>query len=321
MSARKQGNGAAAGVRCCVRRYLPSCAFIMPSRCLLAFALSLAGTTAAAQIRLADDSGRSVALVRPAERIISLAPNMTELLFAAGAGERVVGAVEFSNYPESAQRIPRIGDSAQLDLERIVALKPDLILVWQAGNAQRQLDKLLQLGIPVFYSDPRRLADIARAIEQFGRLAGTEQVALPIARAFSARAAQLRERYAGRAPVTVFYQIWDKPLMTVNGAHLISDVIALCGGRNVFAGLKPLAPMISVEAVLAADAEAIGAVTAEAGQPGNLDAWKTWPHLKAVARGNLFVIHSDLISRSTPRVLEGAQQMCEQLDAARGRRR
>ncbi|MGP1683317.1 MAG: cobalamin-binding protein, partial [Giesbergeria sp.] len=228
--------------------------------------------------------------------------------------------VEYSNYPQAAQRIARIGDSAQLDLERIVALKPDLVVVWQYGNAQRQLDKLLRLGIPVYYNEPRRLPDIARAIEQLGRLAGTEAVALPAARAFLARVAELRRRYAGRAPVTLFYQIWDQPLLTVNGEHLISDVIRLCGGRNVFAGVKPLTPEISTEAVLAADPEAIGGVTAEAGQAGNLDAWKQWPRLRAVARGNLFVIDSDLISRNTPRILDGAEQLCEHLAAARARR-
>jgi iron complex transport system substrate-binding protein len=287
---------------------------------VLAAALALGSADTAAEIRLTDDSGRSVTLKQPAQRIISLTPHMTELLFAAGAGGQVVGTVEYSNYPLAAQRIARIGDSAQLDLERIVALKPDLIVVWQYGNAQRQLDKLLRLGIPVYYNEPRRLSDIARAIEQLGRLAGTETVALPAARAFVARAAELRERYAGRAQVTVFYQIWDKPLMTVNGDHLISDVIRLCGGHNVFAGLKSLTPEISTEAVLAADPEAIGGVTAEAGQAGNLDGWKMWPRLRAVARDNLFVIHADLISRNTPRILDGAQQLCEQLDAARARR-
>jgi iron complex transport system substrate-binding protein len=289
--------------------------------CALAAALAVGSAALATEIRLADDSGRSLTLKQPAQRIISLTPHMTELLFAAGAGGQVVGTVEYSNYPAAAQRIPRIGDNAQLDLERIVALKPDLIVVWQYGNAQRQLDKLLRLGIRVYYNEPRRLADIARAIEQLGRLAGTETVALPAARAFLAREAGLRQRYAGRALVTVFYQIWDKPLMTVNGDHLISDVIRLCGGHNVFAGLKSLTPEISTEAVLAADPEAIGGVTAEAGQTENLDGWKAWPRLKAVARDNLFVIHADLISRNTPRILDGAQQMCEQLDVARARRR
>ncbi|MFH1044071.1 MAG: cobalamin-binding protein [Pseudomonadota bacterium] len=288
---------------------------------VLIAALASAGAAAAAEIRLADDSGRSVTLSQPAQRIISLTPHVTELLFAAGAGGHVVGTVEFSNYPRAAQRIARIGDSAQLDLERIVALKPDLVVAWRNGNAQRQLDKLLRLGIPVFYNEPRRLADIARAIEQLGRLAGTESVALPAASAFAAGAAALRRRYTGRSPVTVFYQIWDKPLMTVNGDHLISDVIGLCGGHNVFADLKPLTPEISMEAVLAADPEAIGGVTAEPGQAGNLDLWKKWPRQKAVARGNLFVISSDLISRNTPRILDGAEQLCEHLDAARARRR
>ena len=277
-------------------------------------------TLATAEIRLTDDAGRSVTLEHPARRIISLAPHMTELLFAAGAGGQVVGTVEYSNYPPAAQRVARIGDSAQLDLERIVALKPDLVVVWQNGNAQRQLEKLLHLGIPVFYNKPRRLPDIARALEQLGRLAGTEAVALPAARAFAARAAELRRRYAGRDPVTLFYQIWDQPLLTVNGEHLISDVIHLCGGRNVFAGLGSLTPEISTEAVLAADPEAIGAVTAEAGQAGNLDGWKRWPRLTAVARGNLFVIDSDIISRNTPRILDGAEQLCEHLAAARARR-
>jgi iron complex transport system substrate-binding protein len=289
--------------------------------CVLVAVLALGSAAVAAEIRLADDSGRSVTLKQPAQRIISLAPHMTELLFAAGAGEHVVGTVEYSNYPAAAQRVPRIGDSAQLDLERIVALKPDLIVVWQNGNAQRQLDKLLRLGIPVFYNASRRLSDIARAIEQLGRLAGTETIALPAARAFVAREAELRQRYARLALVTVFYQIWDKPLMTVNGDHLISDVIRLCGGQNVFADLTLLTPVISTEAVLAADPEAIGGVTAEPGQAGNLDGWKKWPRLKAVARDNLFVIPADLITRNTPRILDGAQQLCEHLEAARARRK
>ncbi len=288
---------------------------------LLGAVLALASAVAAAaEIRLIDDAGRGVSLKQPAQRIISLAPHLTELLFAAGAGGRVVGTVEYSDYPLAAQSIARVGDSAQLDLERIVALKPDLLLVWQDGNAQRQLETLLQLGIPVFYNEPRRLPDIARAIEQIGLLAGTEAVALPAARAFAARVAELRRRYAGRAPMSVFYQIWDQPLMTVNGEHLISDVIRLCGGQNVFAGLKPLTPEISTEAVLAADPEAIAGMSAEAGQAGNLDQWKRWPRLQAVARGNLFVIDSDIISRNTPRILEGAEQLCKHLAAARARR-
>jgi len=299
------------GARLAARRTAQVCVLLL----LAVFTLA-----AAAEIRLTDDAGRNLILKQPARRIISLAPHLTELLFAAGAGGQTVGTVEYSDYPQAAQAIARIGDNAQLDLERIVALKPDLVVVWQNGNAQRQLEKLLSLGIPVFYNEPRRLPDIARAIEQLGRLAGTEVVALPAAREFRAREAELRGRYAGRAPVTVFFQIWDRPLLTVNGGHLISDVIQLCGGRNVFAGLKPLTPEIPIEAVLAAEPEAIVGVTAEAGQPEDLDRWKQWPQLKAVARGNLFTIGSDTISRNTPRILDGARALCEHLAAARARR-
>lgn len=286
-------------------------------RFFLAAFLALGGKAAAAGISVVDDAGRTVTLKGPARRIVSLAPHLTELLFAAGAP--VVGTVEYSDFPEAAKRVPRIGDSAQLDLERVVALRPDLIVIWQHGNAQRQLNALLQLGIPAFYNQPNRLADIGRGIERFGRLAGTESVALPAVRAFAAREAELRARYAGRSPVSIFFQIWERPLMTVNGDHLISDVIRLCGGRNVFGDMRPLASSVSTEAVLEADPDAIGGTTGEVNTTGRIDQWNQWPRLKAVARGNLFVIPSDLISRHSPRILDGVQQMCEYLEAARAR--
>ena len=273
-----------------------------------------------AEIRLVDDYGQPVVLRQPAQRIISLAPHVTELLYAAGAGERIVGAVEYSDYPEAAKNIPRVGNNLQLDLERIVVLKPDLIVVWLHGNAQPQLDKLLKLGIPVFYNEPHRLGDIWRSIEQFGRLAGTEAVAEQAAHACAAREAGLRARYADRATVRVFYQIWQKPLMTINGKHLISDVLRLCGGQNVFADLKPLVPVISTEAVLEADPEVIGTAIIDAKAQNGLEDWKKWPRLTATARNNFFLILTDLISRHTPRILEGAQQMCEHLEAARAKR-
>ncbi len=287
---------------------------------LLCILLILLSNKAIAEIRLADDSGRTVTLAQPAKRIITLAPHIVELLYAAGAGDRIVGAVEYSYFPEAAKSIPRIGDSAQLDLERIVAMKPDLIIVWQHGNAQRQLDRLLSLGVPVYYNEPRSLDDIARSIEQFGKLAGSEVVAQPAASEFLRREAELRARYSRLASVKVFYQIWDKPLMTVNGEHIISDMMRLCGGENVFAGLKQRVPVISTEAVLTANPEAISGASAEVGATGKLDNWKKWPSLLAVSRNNLFVIDGDLISRHTPRMLEGARIMCEQIDAARSRR-
>ena len=205
-------------------------------------AISSAGIGFAAHtnaVRVMDDLSRNVVLAQPAARIVSLAPHITELLFAAGAGEYVVGTVAYSDYPIEAQRIVRIGDNAQLDLERIVALHPDLIVVWLHGNAQRQLEKLVDLGIPGIHNEPRRLDDVAVSIERLGRLAGTELIANNAADTFRARLAELRGNYAGRPPVRLFYQVWDKPLITINGSHLISDVIRLCGGENVFADLAP----------------------------------------------------------------------------------
>ncbi len=286
----------------------------------LASWLAWCGGPARAEVRVIDDDGRAVVLQAPARRILSLAPHVTELLFAAGAGDRIVGTVEYSDFPEAARHIPRVGNNAQLDLERIVLLNPDLVVIWLSGNAQRQLDKLIQLGIPVFYNEPRPLDSIARSIEQFGRLAGTETMAVQAAQAFAAGLAELRVRYAGRAPVRVFYQVWDRPLMTVNRDHLINELIELCGGRNLFAHLKPLVPLVSIEAVLEADPEAIGAAVIEPGRQIGLEGWRRWPRLTAVARGNFIYIPADLISRPTPRILQGARQMCTQLDTVRTRR-
>lgn len=270
-------------------------------------------------VNVIDDTGRKVSLNQPARRIISLAPHITELLFAAGAGDRVVGVIDYSNYPEAAKVITNIGSHALLDLERIVSLQPDLIVVWRDGNAQRQLEKLLSLGIPVYYSEPQRLEDIALSIEKFGRIAGTGAAAAAAARDFSARLARLRARYAALPAVPVFYQIWNKPLMTVGGSHIISDVIASCGGRNVFADLKPLAPVISEEAVIERDPEAIAGASVDPARD-SFDMWRKWPRSLAVGRGNFFTVHPDLISRHTPRILEGAQTICEQLELVRAKR-
>jgi iron complex transport system substrate-binding protein len=289
-------------------------------RCMLASALALAAAAARAEIRLVDDNGQTVVLAAPARRIVSLAPHVTELLFAAGAGERIVGTVEYSDHPEAAKRIPRVGGLLALDLERILALKPDVLVLWLHGSAQRQLDALRGLGLALYYDEPRSLAGIARSLRALGRLAGTEEAAERAAREFEARVAALRARYAHRAPVRVFYQVWQKPLMTVNGAHLISDVIRLCGGENVFAGERPLVPVLATEAVIAADPEAIGTGVFPGEIGDGLDEWRRWPRLAAAARGNLFAIPTELISRHAPRIVEGAALMCEALERARRNR-
>ncbi len=291
---------------------------------LLGLAALACAATARASVSVVDDSGAAVTLAAPAQRVISLAPHATELIYAAGGGTKLVGAVDYSDYPPAAQRVPRVGDNRALDLERIAALKPDLIVVWRHGNAQRETDRLRALGIPLFFSEPRTLDDVATSLTRLGQLLGTQASAQAAAAHYRDAIAQLRARYAAQPTVTVFYQVWDRPLMTLNGSSLFSQVIALCGGRNVFAGLAPLVPTVSDEAVLAADPEVImttGPGASAADQPlPSLARWRAWPRLTAVAHGNLFAIDGDLLSRPGPRVAQGAALLCRDLDMARERR-
>jgi iron complex transport system substrate-binding protein len=268
-------------------------------------------------IRVTDDAGQQLILLKPAQRIVSLAPHITELLYAVGAGSAVVGTSEFSDYPEAARAIPRIGGGGGLDLEAILALRPDLVIAWESGNPADQTRRLQQLGLPVFFSEPRRVADIISSLERFGRLTGRREEAHAQALAFAQRLEELRRRYSGREEVSVYYQIWEQPLMTVNGQHVVSDVIRLCGGRNVFAELPALAPQIDTEAVLAANPEVIVVGDAAAGQAASLAAWRRWPELKAVRQQHLYSIQRELLVRHTPRLLDGAEQLCRLLEGVR----
>src|SRR5882672_498248 len=242
-----------------------------------------------APVQAVDDAGNTVTLKAPARRIVSVAPHLTELLFSAGAGERVVGAVAYSDYPDAAKKIPRIGDATQLDLERIVSLHPDLIVVWRNGNSPQQIKRLASLGIAIYASESTQFAGIASTLRRLGRLAGTEAVADAHADAFDRAVVDLHARYAGRRPLRVFYQIWHRPLLTINGRHLIDEALHVCGAQNVFAALDPLTPNVSVEAVVAADPDAIvtGSVADGGGDSGadNLDQWRQLSTLRATRAG------------------------------------
>ncbi|WP_230969839.1 cobalamin-binding protein [Nitrogeniibacter aestuarii] len=289
-------------------------------RGLALIAAAITAIPAFATIDLTDDMGTPVHLDAPARRIVSLAPHVTELIYAAGAGEALVGVVDYSDYPPEASRLPSVGSYTRADLEAIVALKPDLVIGWRSGNPPVQIDRLRALGIPVFVNESRDLGAVARTLRRIGTMAGTETAANAAADAFEAREAALRDRYASLAPVSVFYQIWNKPLMTINGEHLISAVIRLCGGRNVFDSEDLLAPKIGEESVLVANPESIVASGMGEARPEWLDTWRRWPQLRAVQQDNLFFIPPELIQRHTPRILDGATRLCEQLDQARQRR-
>ena len=207
---------------------------------LTVLAMAVCAEPAAPARCVTDDAAREVCLAQPAQRIVSLSPGATELLFDAGAGERVVGAVGFSDFPEAAKKIPRVGSYKRLDLERILALKPDLIIAWRSGNPRAQTERLESLGQTLYYSEPRRFDDVASTLQRFATLAGSEAVGGARAQRFRHGIDALAKRYRDAAPVSVFYEVWEEPLMTVNGEHLISQVIDLCGGRNVFADLPAL---------------------------------------------------------------------------------
>ena len=293
----------------------------MKFRCFLALTAALAlSSTAHADLSFKDDSGREVRLTSPARRIVTLAPHATEILYAAGAGDRLVGTVDYSDYPPSAKALPRVGSYERLDLETIAALKPDLVIAWETGNPAAQVEKLRALGLTVYASQPNRMEDIAAQLERFGELAGSETTANAAAAQFRQRLETLRRSNAGKPSVRVFYQIWNNPLMTVGGPQIISDAIRLCGGENVFGKLHQMAPTVSVEAVLVADPEAIIATGMGDARPEWLNDWNKWKRMTAVKRNNLFHINPDIMQRHTPRILDGTGQLCADLDLARSRR-
>ncbi|WP_089710362.1 cobalamin-binding protein [Halomonas daqiaonensis] len=275
---------------------------------------------AADQVCAIDDSGREICLAAPAERIVALSPGATELLFAAGAGERLVAVVDHSDFPPAASELPSVGSHDRLDLERLVALQPDLVIGWVTGNPAEQVERLERLGVPVFRIEPRDFEGIATALERLARLGGSGAQGRLAAERFRQGVAELSAIHEAAPPVSVFYQVWDSPLMTVNDEHLIGKAVTLCGGVNVFGDLSRLVPRIDEEAVLAADPEVILAGGRGEESRGWLADWQRFPELRAVARDNLFFVPPSLLQRPTPRLLEGSRRLCDRLEVARGRR-
>jgi iron complex transport system substrate-binding protein len=255
----------------------------------------------------------------PAQRIVSLAPHLTELAFVAGAGDHIVATVEYSDHPEAARNIPRIGDAFRVDLERLVALQPDAVLVWDSGNPAPTIERIRALRLPVAEFRTQRLEHVATALREIGRLAGTSGIAEQAASDYERRIQELRDRYRGRAPVRVFIEVDDRPLYTVNGKQIISEIVELCGGRNVFADLNELAPAIGIEAVIAANPQAI--ISTDDTVPDAAAAWRRWRHIEAVRTGNVYTLPSDDIARATTRLTVAAESVCRTLDTARQRLR
>lgn len=272
-----------------------------------------------ADIKVTDGLDRNVTLEKPAERIIALAPHIVENAYSAGAGQKLVAAVNHSDYPPEAAELPQLGSYKAVSLEQILALEPDLVLLWASGNGEETLRQLERLGVTVYASEPRKLEDVAHSVIDIGTLAGTRDVAETAAREYLDNLDQLREQYAEREPVSVFYQVWNKPLQTLNDEHLVSAVIRLCGGRNVYADAAPLAPKINMESVLDRNPQAIVASGMGDERPEWLDEWQDWPGLSAVQEDNLFFVPPDIIQRHTIRIAQGAKLFCEHIETARQR--
>jgi iron complex transport system substrate-binding protein len=253
----------------------------------------------------------------PAQRIVSLAPHLTELAFTAGAGDRIVATVDFSDHPAAARNIPRIGNAFRVDLERLLALRPDVVLVWESGTPAPTIERIRALQLPVVSFETHRLEHVATVLREIGRLAGTSEVAERAAVEYEKRIQQLRGEYRERAPLRVFIEVDDRPLYTVNGRHIMSELVELCGGRNVFADLNELAPAIGIEAVIAANPQVI--VSTDDTVPDSAAVWGRWRHIEAVRTGNVYTLRSDDIARATTRLTVAAEAVCRTLDTARQR--
>ncbi len=267
-------------------------------------------------ISVVDDSGETVVLEKPAQRIITLAPHLTEQVFSASGGDRIVATVNYSNFPAAAEEIMRIGSYKKISYEMVVGLNPDLILA-TGGNGLEMINRLRNLNYTVYVDEPRELDDVASALERIGMLLGTQVSTEQVALRFKKRLKELQNRYSSTQVMKVFYEVWNEPLVTINGEHLISSVMRLCGGRNIFSDAIPMAPRINIESVIRRDPDVIIASGHGEQRPDWLDEWLQWPSISAVQNGHLYFIPPDILQRHTVRILDGAERMCKLLDTAR----
>ncbi len=271
---------------------------------------------AVAAVSAVDDRGATVTLPGPAARIVALAPHLAEIVHAAGAGARLVGVVRYSDFPAEVSALPQVGDAARVNAERVLQLRPDLILGWRSGNQAADLEQLERLGYAVFVTEARRLADIPQLLLAVGKLSGTSDAAARAAVNFNNKIQYLRISYADRTAVPVFYEIWHRPLITISGAHMINDVIETCGGRNVFAREPGLTPTVSLEALLSARPSAIIGGTSADVDDAFAARWRAVA-VEALRELPAYHVPPDAIQRATPRIAEGARAICGHIEAVR----
>jgi iron complex transport system substrate-binding protein len=251
-------------------------------------------------------------------RIVSLAPHLAELVFAVGAGDLLVGVSSYTDYPAAAAALPLVGDAFAVDQEQLAVLKPDLLLAWKSGTAAHVVDELRERGYRVETIETQGIADVATALLRIGQLTGHEAQAAEAAAGFRHGMHRLAERHRESRGISVFYQVSSRPLYTVNGKHYVSELIGICGGRNIFADLNSLAPLVDVEAVLTRDPEVM--LASDDSRNDAFSVWRRWPELAANRYDNYFFLPADEVGRATPRLLQAGESLCATLDEARRRR-
>lgn len=249
------------------------------------------------------------------QRIVSLAPHATEIAFAAGLGDKLVAVSEHSDYPPAAQKIEKVANYQGIKIERILALHPDLVLAWPSGNPARELDKLRQLGLNIYYSETGDLDSIATNIEKLSQYADDPSVGARAAADFRQQLSELRDRYADARPVRYFYQLSQKPIITLAQNGWPTEVFRFCGGENVFQDSPSPYPQIGIEQVLVAQPEVI--FTSQHAMANGTMWWRWSEQLPAVAKRHVWSLNSDWINRPTPRTLNAIKQVCDYFDQVR----
>ncbi len=285
-------------------------------RLLVIFLSLLLASGSRAEIKVLDDLSREVTLAAPAQRIVSLAPHLTEVMFYLGIGDKVVGTVRFSDFPAEASKIPIVGDAFAVSVEAIVKLDPDLVVAWSSGGNDAVVEKIKSLGFPVYYSEPRTLAGVAESAAHIATLAGRQRYGRELAEKFRVKLDKLRRSPDTRDRPRVFFQISSHDLYTVNAHHLIGQVISLCGGENIFASSQIPVPLVSNESVLLAEPEIIIFSSGLHESPHWKERWSKFEAIPAVANDRLFEMSADLITRPGFRMLEGIEQLCNIISEA-----
>ena len=287
------------------------CKVLFLACCILAFAAQ------ATEIEVIDDSGRAVLLKGPARRVISLSPHTTELIFAAGGGDKLVATTDGSNFPAQALGLPKLGDPRTAEPARIAAYRPDLIFGWLTS----ELDALSSLNVPVFISTPTSLIEIADSVETFGVLLGTAGVAHTRAEALRQKLETLARASAGKRIVRVLLQAGAEPEGALTREHLLSDVIALCGGSNVIADEGVSMPKIGLAQLVAKAPELVliartDAAAAPVVDNAGVNDWQA-AGLPAARLGRVYKIDAEAVFRSGPRLIEAAGPICELIEQTR----